>query len=223
MTSIAETKPSAGLSAPDRAPSRNFNLRAFIAGAGATTALIAGAIVVFASLATYVAFEGLPIGSGNENASQLTIGASDVTVSPRAARLLGGAAGAVAATAAASTATAPGAAGTAQGGGSGPGGDPGATPVDLPPSTAPTPTGPVSTAPTPTPETGSNGPVGGAVDNLDNATGLGLGPATDPVTGVADDTINGLGGGLENSQLGQGATDAVDDVTGGAVGGLLGD
>jgi hypothetical protein len=220
MTSIAETKPSAGLSAPDRAPSQNFNLRAFLAGAGATTALIAGAIVVFASLATYVAFEGLPIGSGNENASQLTIGASDVTVSPRAARVLGGAAGAVAATAAAPTATAPGAAGTAQGGGSGLGGGPGATPVDLPPSTAPTPTGPVTTAPTPTPETGSSGPISSAVDNIDNATGLGLGPAADPVTGVADDAVNGVGGALESSQLGQGATDAVDGVT---VGGLLGD
>jgi hypothetical protein len=188
MTSIAETKPSAGLSASDRAPSRNFNLRAFLAGAGATTALIAGAIVVFASLATYVAFNGLPIGSGNENASQLTVGASDVTVSPQAARVLGGAAGAVAATAAAPTATAPAPGATTQGGGPADPGGPGTTPGDLPPSGTPTaPTGPVSTVPTPTPGAGSGGPVGGAVDSVDNATGLGLGPAADPVTGAGSE------------------------------------
>jgi hypothetical protein len=58
------------------------------------------------------------------------------------------------------------------------------------------------------------------VDNIDNATGLGLGPATQPVTGAADDAVNGLGGTLESSQLGQSATGAVGDVTG-AAGGLV--
>ena len=41
----------------------HFNLRAYLAGGTATTALIAAAILVFGSLAAYVAFNGLPVGA----------------------------------------------------------------------------------------------------------------------------------------------------------------
>ena len=213
MTSIAETKPSASLGAQDRAPSRNFNLRAYLAGAGATTALIAGAIVVFTSLATYVAFNGLPIGSGNENASQLTISASEVTT-PRAGRLLARAASAVAATAAAPTATAAGGAnGTAGSGpGAGPGGGETQTPTGVPPTgTTVDPTvSPNGTAPT----GGGSGPVSGAVGEVSNATGLPLSGPTSGVTQAADEALGNLGQGLQDNHAGQSATNAVNGLTG---------
>ena len=41
---------------------RNFNLRAYIAGGSATAALIAGTVIAFAALATYVGFNGVPLG-----------------------------------------------------------------------------------------------------------------------------------------------------------------
>ena len=41
---------------------RNFSLRAYLAGGGATAALIAAAVLSFGALGAYVAFEGLPVG-----------------------------------------------------------------------------------------------------------------------------------------------------------------
>lgn len=52
---------------------RNFNLRAYLAGGGATVALIAGAVLVFASLGAYVAFEGLPVGGGDDDGGQIAV------------------------------------------------------------------------------------------------------------------------------------------------------
>ncbi|MGH2954747.1 MAG: hypothetical protein ACRDK9_12185, partial [Solirubrobacterales bacterium] len=57
MNAIADSQPSAA---------RRVNLRVFLAGGTATAALIAGAVIVFIALATYVAFEGLPGGGGEE-------------------------------------------------------------------------------------------------------------------------------------------------------------
>jgi len=56
---------------------RNFNLHAYLAGGGATLALIAAAVLVFASLGAYVAFEGLPIGDDGEDAAQVAVEASN--------------------------------------------------------------------------------------------------------------------------------------------------
>ena len=210
MTSIADTERTAApveLRATAPRAGRNFNLRAYLAGAGATTALIAGAIVVFASLGAYVAFNGLPVGSGNENATQLTIGSAEVTPT---AGLLGRAAGAVAATAAASTATAPGTASAQQG--SGPGAGPDASPADPPPGgPAPGPTvDPTIPPPGATPtDPGATGPaaapVGGAVGGVSDATGLPLDDATNGITGPVDDALGGVGDTFGGQQIGQAA------------------
>ncbi len=56
---------------------RNFNLRAYLAGGGATLALIAAAILAFGSLGAYVAFEGLPIGDGDEDVAQVAVESSN--------------------------------------------------------------------------------------------------------------------------------------------------
>src|SRR3954465_320735 len=45
-------------------PGVRFGPRTYLIGAGATAALTAGILVVFLSLATYVAFNGLPFGGG---------------------------------------------------------------------------------------------------------------------------------------------------------------
>ena len=73
------------------------------------------------------------------------------------------------------------------------------------------------------------GPVGGAVDDVDDAAGglglpdLGPGDATDPITGPVDDTVNdavnGVGGALGNPNLGNQVNGAVNGVTNGLLGG----
>lgn len=219
MTSIADTDHGASklaLSGAEAPAGRNFNLRAYLAGAGATTALIAGAIVVFASLGAYVAFNGLPVGSGNENASQLTISAGEVTATP-AAGLLGRAAGAVAATAAAPTPTAP-APGSRQAGSGGPAGpgSPGSgTPTGTGPATpAPTPEVPVTAAPTGGASTAGGGAIGSAVGNVSGATGVPLDGATNAITGPVDEVLDGVDDTLGTPQVGQAAGDAVGGLTG---------
>lgn len=69
-------------------------LGAYVAGVGATAALIAGAVVAFLWLATFVAFNGLPIGgsSGDAGAAYLDSGAASAAT----AAALGRAPGAVA-------------------------------------------------------------------------------------------------------------------------------
>lgn len=63
---------------------RNFNLRAYLAGGGATVALIAAAVLVFASLGAYVAFEGLPIGGDSDDGAEVAVEQSEVAASVRA-------------------------------------------------------------------------------------------------------------------------------------------
>jgi hypothetical protein len=57
-----------------RRGSRRFDLRAYFAGGAATTGLVAAAVVVFGSLAAYVAFEGLPVGDESEAAGRVVVG-----------------------------------------------------------------------------------------------------------------------------------------------------
>src|SRR3954449_8935062 len=97
----------------DRSPT---HLRAYLAGTGATGALIAGAVIVFLSLATYVAFNGIPFGGNGGNSSTRYLGVQTSGTPASAATALGAAPGAVAA------APVPGAPIGAGGGGAGGGG-----------------------------------------------------------------------------------------------------
>ena len=97
---------------------RNFGLRAYLAGGTATSALIAGAAIVFLSLAAYVAFNGL--GAGADTARKhdaVVIGSGGApSAAAAAAAAAGRAAGAVAATPAARTAAVQGRGGSGAGG-----------------------------------------------------------------------------------------------------------
>lgn len=55
----------------------NFSLRAYLAGGGATAALIAAAVLVFAALGAYVAFEGLPVGGDDDAAGEVAVNQSE--------------------------------------------------------------------------------------------------------------------------------------------------
>src|SRR5436190_19889856 len=74
------------------------HLRAYLVGVGATTALIAGAMVVFLSLATFVAFKGLPFAGPSDDAGAAYLGsnAGAATAPASAAAALGAAHAAVA-------------------------------------------------------------------------------------------------------------------------------
>jgi hypothetical protein len=181
-------------------------LRAYLAGTGATGALIAAAVVAFLTLAALVAFNGLPGGEESDEES-LFVGPGG-GAAQAAATALAAAPGAVAAVPAP---VGPGAAGGPLVAGGGPGGGPGGGgPGGGPGSpTAPTPPG-VGGTTTGAAPAGGTGPVGGLVDQIDETTGgagldLGLGETTDPITGPIDQTLE------ENLP---GADDAVGDITG---------
>jgi hypothetical protein len=213
MSTIAES--------PTASPaSRNVNLRTFLAGGTATTALIAGAVIVFASLATYVAFNEL---SGGEEAdSTATVPAQRLAGAPEAAAAgAGGAPAAVAATPAAPTAIAPAPAPplasellVAEGPPAGNPGDPDVIrTVD-----------PRTSQGDAMPQTGA---LGGAVSGLEGTTGnLGLdaplGDLTRPITGPLDetlnDTLNNVGGLLGNPDLGDQVTTGLSQTTGALLG-----
>src|SRR2546427_13080301 len=72
------------------------HLRAYLVGIGATTALTAGALVAFLSLATFVAFTGLPLGGSSDNAGAAYLGANTTAAPTAAAAALGAARAAVA-------------------------------------------------------------------------------------------------------------------------------
>ena len=51
-----------------------LNLRAFLAGSGATVALIAGAVIAFLTIGALFAFDDLPFGGGDDGATVVEIG-----------------------------------------------------------------------------------------------------------------------------------------------------
>ena len=184
---------------------RNTNLRAYLAGGGATAALVAAAVVVFLGVAAFVGFNGLPFGADD---------------SPEAAVNLAAGVPAAAATAAAPTADAVAA-------------DP-ATPsaaavaeilAALPPGAVPNIPGITSSTPgfdgggsnlpggeTPIPGTPAPGTLGNAVAGLEDTAGnlgldLPLGDLTDGLTGPLDktvkDTVNGVGGAARRPEAGR--------------------
>jgi hypothetical protein len=199
---------------------RNGNLRGLLAGGTAGTALIAGAIVLFAALATYVAFN--ESGDSGETDSSATVSAGAVAGAPEAAAAAGGAAAAsaVAASPAAPTAIAP-APVTASAQGS-----PGATDARTGLAEIPVIRGGPGSEPGAGPAGGS-GTLGGSVNELDNATAdLGLDlplddatrPITDPLDQTLNDTLNGVGGVLGNPDLGTQVTDGLNRTTNAILG-----
>ena len=71
--------------AQTRAP-KSVNARAFAAGSGVTAALVAAAIIAFASVAAYVGFEGMPFGSDDSADSTVSLRSG----APQAAALAAG-------------------------------------------------------------------------------------------------------------------------------------
>jgi hypothetical protein len=191
------------------------NVRAYLAGTGATGALVAGAIVAFLGVATLFAFNGLPGDSGPSEDDSLFVGAGGGAPAA-AATAVAAAPGAVAATPApippAATAAILADIGPAGGDAAGPGlpGD-----LDSVGSLTGLPAGGGS-PPAPSP----SGPAGGLVGGVDQATnglGGGLGPATEPLTDPVDQTLqqNLPGAGDTANQVGQDATGTVNGVLGG--------
>lgn len=197
------------------------NLRAYLAGTGATGALVAGALVAFLTVGALVAFDGFPLG-GDDASGQISLADQPGGEAPEAAAAaLAATPGAVAASPAGGVVLAavlPGGVGSAPNGpvvtGSGttgPGGGTGTNPP-LPPRPPPPPPPP--------------GALSGLVDDVDETTGsLGLpplGPATQPLTDGIDrtlnDTLNGVGGAVGQPGLGNDVNDTVRGLTNGLIG-----
>ncbi|MGI9019436.1 MAG: hypothetical protein ACR2G3_01835 [Solirubrobacterales bacterium] len=193
------------------------NLRAYLAGTGATGALVVGALVAFLSVGALVAFDGFPLG-GDDASGQVSLAEGPGGQAPEAAAAaLAGIPDAVAATPAGGVVLAavfPGGVGIGPGGpvatgpgGTGPGGgtDGGENPPPPPPP--------------PPPPTG--GALSALVDDADETTGsLGLpplGPATQQLTDGIDrtlnDTLNGVGGAIGQPNLGNNVNDTVRGLT----------
>ena len=209
------------------------HLRTYVAAVGATAALTAGTLVAFLSLATFVAFKGLPFGGSGNDAGSAYL-ESSLSAAPTAAGVaLGAAAAAVAdhpvagsAGAGASPRTA--AAGADGSGGSGSGGadasgkarsgggpsDPG---TSSPPGDAPSPPIAVPTLPS------TSGPTNTVVQGIDTAAGTNLsGPTrgvTRPVDRAGAGALNRAGGAAGRSSLDTQAGSAVGGITGSGLGG----
>src|SRR5436305_9892680 len=67
---------------------RLSHFRAYVAGTGATGSLIAGAVIVFLSLAAFVAFKGLPFGNAGGSFGSAYIGSKGVGPPEAAGRAL---------------------------------------------------------------------------------------------------------------------------------------
>jgi hypothetical protein len=218
MGTIAETEPTSA---------RRFNARAVLAGGATTAALIAAALVVFLSLATYVAFNGLPLGGGetgaDDRAVTIATGPPVAGAPESAAAATPAAPAAVAATPAAPTAVGPIVL-PRSGGGEAPAGGGGviapAAPGEVPlvvDTGAPAATGPQA----------QRGILGGTVEDLENTTDKVVdlplsdltGGLTRPVDEVARQALNGLGGNLlGNPELGNQLQGTVNTLTDGLLG-----
>lgn len=193
--------------------SRISHRGAYLAGTGATGALIAGAVVVFLSLAAFLAFKGFPFGGSGGDEGNVYVGAN-AGAPEAAAAALAAAPGAVAAAPLPGTAAGAGAgAGGAGADGAGGGPDrPGGTSGTSETGTQPTTDNPV------TPTTPDPGAITGTVQNLDQAAGTDLSGTTsgltEPLDDALNDTLNGLGGAVGNDHLGDDLSGQVDQTTG---------
>jgi len=195
------------------------NLREYVAGTGATGALIAGAVIAFLSVGALVAFDGLPLG-GDDADGSLSLTDQAGSEAPEAAAIaLGATPDAVAATPAGGTVVAailPGGVrvgpGFVPGAGSGTGTGTGG--------------GENPTTPTTPGSGGSTGAVSGLVDDVDETTsGLGLPslgdttrPLTDEVDQALNDTLNNVGGAVGQPNLGNDVSDTLRGLTDGLIG-----
>lgn len=193
-------------------------IRSYLAGTGAGGSLLAAALVAFVSVTAFVAFDGVPIGSGEDGAETVSIDGPAAAAATAAAAA--GPPATVAATPAgpAAAAAAPGAPGpgpgaTADGA---PGGGPGAAPGAGAPgggsATAgdvPAPGGAAPPAPAANPV---DDVVAGVDQTVQGATGVNpnLGGATKPITGAVDDVLQGVTG----NDLGGHVNDVNDGVNG---------
>jgi hypothetical protein len=215
---------------------RATHLRAYLAGTGATGALVAGALVVFLSLATYVAFNGIPFGGSGGNSDTSYVGVRASGTPAAAAAALGAAPGAVAAAPVpgapigAGGARAGGGGGGAGGGAGGSGSGGGFIPGGGTPPSGSTPPGGGGGGggggPTPSCSTcTSPGIVGNTVNQIDNTAGTNLsgGPVGD-VAGTVDDkvtgTVNDVGGKVDQPGVGDKVTGDVNDTVNDVVGKL---
>jgi hypothetical protein len=214
MSTLTETQPDKRIS----------HARAYLAGTGATGALIAGAALVLLSLAAFVAFKGMPFGGSGSSSGSAYVGAEASGPAATAATALAGAPGAVAA------APVPGAPVGAAFGGSGPGGagptgggpnTPTDTTVTVPPPGGDTGPGPGTTTEEP-------GVLTNTVDQVDRAlcdqgACTGVSNQTDSVTAPADQTatnaLNQVGGAAGNNHLGDDVNRTVNDAVNGVLGG----
>ena len=182
------------------------HLRPYLAGVGAMAALTAGAFVVFLSVATFVAFHGLPSGGSSADTGAAYLGLP-ANGAPRAAgAALGGAHAAV---------TSDTALRSPRGGAGSPGAGPGGSSGQLdraPSAPSVLPSDPVGPPPSPS---STAGPLESAVSYVNQATGpLGVTAPTGPA-GTVDGTARGT---LNGAQPGLG--DQVSRTGSGLVGGL---
>jgi hypothetical protein len=228
-----------------RSPSHlRAHLSAYLLGGGATTALSAGALVVFLSLATFVAFQGLPLGGSSDDAGAAYLGANATAAPTAAAAALGGAHAAVAKNPVPGSRAGGfggGVSGRSGGGSSGNGasgrsggGNPSGGSSGSGSSGGLTGSGGGSTTlggtgvsspdvpSVPTSPSGS-GPTSGAVQGVDNAAGTNLSGPTSGVTGAVDGTatgaVNQVGGAAGDPDLGDQVGGAVSGATNQVLGG----
>src|SRR5215218_1986952 len=219
MTTLSETQ--------TQAP-RATHLRAYLAGTGATGSLIAGAVIVFLSLATYVAFNGIPFAGNGGSSGDSYVGIQTGGTPAGAAAALAAAPGAVAAAPVpgapigaggpSATLTAGGGAGgflTGGGGGSTLPGDGTTPPGSIPPGTDPT--DPCDTC-TPVPD--SDGIVGNTINQIDgvtdqNLSGGPVGNVADTVDDTVTGTVNDVGDKIGQPGLGDKVTGDVNDTVDG--------
>jgi hypothetical protein len=206
------------------------HLPAYLVGVGATAALTAGALVVFLSLATFVAFNGLPFGGSSDDVGSAYLDAGPSVAPAAAATALGAGPGAVAKDAAtgSSGAGAADSATAAKAGSGGSGGVPSGGPAGKAPTETGASTSPGETAPpiaVPLPST--SGPVADAVQSIDNAAGTNLSGPAGGAAGAVDGAASqagGAGGAGLGGRAGGAVNGVRDRVLGGArsAGSLLG-
>lgn len=214
MSTVAKTQPSVR---------RQFDLRGYLAGGTVTAALIAAAVVLFASLAAYVAFHGLPVGGGDDAPARIEVDSS--SRAPEAAAAALRRAPAAVAAVAVTPAIGGGSAATPAGAGAStastaPAGSQASTVTPLSPASSRTAQSPSGASPGQ-----QSGTLGGTVNDVDRGTdGIVELPPIEQVTAPIDQTITGglnqVGGAvLDNPQLGDQVTGTVGSATDGLPGG----
>ena len=203
---------------------RFAHLRAYLVGVGVTASLTAGALVVFLSLATFLAFNALPFGGSSDDAGAAYLDSSTSAAPTAAGAALGAARGAVAKDPApgyhrASAAAASG--GTGSGGGDASGkvpfaSDPSEPGVSISAGDITPPAVVIPLLPS------TSGPVTDVVQGVDNAAGTDLSGSTGGVTGAADGGVSGAvnraGRATGRAGLGRQAGGAVSGATDSALG-----